>query len=166
MANWPAELDRPLPSQSRMSRRLRTVGVTQLLERLITEVKYFGSFERADAVKGGRLCRKAGQIDSPPVFGVKEYIMLKAILIGIKNAQAALIYKINIPANFARLQQHFVLSDGFMLQSRCYMRLLGSIQRNVQGKICKDMIKHLLVYNYTGKNPTMSMILLSPPYLI
>src|ERR1700760_1910570 len=37
-ANWPAELDRPLPSQSRMSRRLRTVGVTQLLERLIAKV--------------------------------------------------------------------------------------------------------------------------------
>lgn len=36
--NWPRELDRPLPSQSRMSCRLRTIGVIQLLERLITRV--------------------------------------------------------------------------------------------------------------------------------
>jgi hypothetical protein len=34
-ANWPAELDRPLPSQSRLSRRLRTVGVQQFLERAV-----------------------------------------------------------------------------------------------------------------------------------
>lgn len=33
--HWPAELDRPLPSQSRLSRRLRTVGVQQLLERAL-----------------------------------------------------------------------------------------------------------------------------------
>ena len=33
--NWPEELDRPLPSQSRMSRRLRTVPVLQLLERAL-----------------------------------------------------------------------------------------------------------------------------------
>jgi hypothetical protein len=33
-ANWPDALDRPLVSQSRLSRRLRTVGVLQLLERL------------------------------------------------------------------------------------------------------------------------------------
>jgi hypothetical protein len=34
--NWPAEaLDRPLMSQSRMSRRLRTVGVQQLIERAL-----------------------------------------------------------------------------------------------------------------------------------
>jgi len=33
--NWPEELDRPLPSQSRMSRRLRTVPVQQLLERAL-----------------------------------------------------------------------------------------------------------------------------------
>jgi len=36
--NWPASLDRPLASQSRMSRRLRTVGVSQLLERLLASV--------------------------------------------------------------------------------------------------------------------------------
>jgi len=35
-ANWPDELlDRPLISQSRLSRRLRTVGVSQLLDRLL-----------------------------------------------------------------------------------------------------------------------------------
>lgn len=34
-ANWPAALDRPLISQSRLSRRLRTVGVLQLVERLL-----------------------------------------------------------------------------------------------------------------------------------
>jgi len=33
--NWPATLDRPLISQSRLSRRLRTVGVLQLVERLL-----------------------------------------------------------------------------------------------------------------------------------
>jgi hypothetical protein len=33
--NWPASLDRPLISQSRLSRRLRTVGVQQLLERAL-----------------------------------------------------------------------------------------------------------------------------------
>ena len=33
--NWPRELDRPLVSQSRFSRRLRTVGVQQLLERAL-----------------------------------------------------------------------------------------------------------------------------------
>lgn len=32
-SNWPKTLDRPLPSQSCLSRRLRTVGVLQLLER-------------------------------------------------------------------------------------------------------------------------------------
>jgi hypothetical protein len=32
--NWPATLDRPLASQSCLSRRLRRVGVSQLLERL------------------------------------------------------------------------------------------------------------------------------------
>jgi hypothetical protein len=36
--NWPAELDRPLPSQSRLSRRVRTVGVQQLLERALASV--------------------------------------------------------------------------------------------------------------------------------
>jgi hypothetical protein len=36
--NWPRNLDRPLVSQSRMSRRLRTVGVIQLIERLIASV--------------------------------------------------------------------------------------------------------------------------------
>ena len=36
--NWPATLDRPLISQSRLSRRLRTVGVTQLIERLMLAV--------------------------------------------------------------------------------------------------------------------------------
>lgn len=36
--NWPGDLDRPLVSQSRMSRRLRTVGVIQLIERLIASV--------------------------------------------------------------------------------------------------------------------------------
>jgi hypothetical protein len=36
--NWPASLDRPLISQSRMSRRLRTVGVSQLFERLLAMV--------------------------------------------------------------------------------------------------------------------------------
>jgi hypothetical protein len=34
--NWPADLDRPLISQSRLSRRLRTVGVIQLIERLLS----------------------------------------------------------------------------------------------------------------------------------
>jgi hypothetical protein len=35
--NWPGDLlDRPLISQSRLSRRLRTVGVTQLIERLLS----------------------------------------------------------------------------------------------------------------------------------
>ena len=33
--NWPAEMDRPLMSQSRLGRRLRTVGVQQLLERAL-----------------------------------------------------------------------------------------------------------------------------------
>ena len=33
--HWPPELDRPLPSQSRLSRRLRTAGVQQLLERAL-----------------------------------------------------------------------------------------------------------------------------------
>jgi len=36
--NWPATLDRPLVSQSRLSRRLRTVGVSQLIERLMLAV--------------------------------------------------------------------------------------------------------------------------------
>ena len=36
--NWPESLDRPLISQSRMSRRLRTVGVIQLIERLLNKV--------------------------------------------------------------------------------------------------------------------------------
>jgi hypothetical protein len=36
--NWPPTLDRPLASQSRMSRRLRTVGVIQLIERLMFRV--------------------------------------------------------------------------------------------------------------------------------
>ncbi len=36
--NWPRELIFPLVSQSRMSRRLRTVGVIQLIERLIARV--------------------------------------------------------------------------------------------------------------------------------
>jgi hypothetical protein len=36
--NWPATLDRPLVSQSRLSRRLRTVGVRQLVERLMLAV--------------------------------------------------------------------------------------------------------------------------------
>jgi hypothetical protein len=34
--NWPDDLDRPLISQSRLSRRLRTVGVMQLIERLLS----------------------------------------------------------------------------------------------------------------------------------
>ena len=34
--NWPTDLDRPLISQSRLSRRLRTVGVMQLIERLLS----------------------------------------------------------------------------------------------------------------------------------
>lgn len=34
-SNWPATLDRPLPSPSRLSRRLRTLGVSQLLERVL-----------------------------------------------------------------------------------------------------------------------------------
>src|SRR3712207_1264521 len=34
-ANWPASLDRPLPSAARLSRRLRTAGVLQLLERVL-----------------------------------------------------------------------------------------------------------------------------------
>lgn len=34
--NWPKDLDRPLISQSRLSRRLRTVGVLQLIERLLS----------------------------------------------------------------------------------------------------------------------------------
>jgi hypothetical protein len=34
--NWPDDLDRPLISQSRLSRRLRTVGVQQLVERLLS----------------------------------------------------------------------------------------------------------------------------------
>ena len=33
--NWPGALDRPLPSDTTMSRRLRSVGVLQLLERLL-----------------------------------------------------------------------------------------------------------------------------------
>jgi hypothetical protein len=33
--NWPDAVDRPVPSQPTMSRRLRTVGVLQLLDRLI-----------------------------------------------------------------------------------------------------------------------------------
>src|SRR5262245_15443121 len=33
--NWPRELDTPLISPSRLSRRLRTVGVQQLLERAL-----------------------------------------------------------------------------------------------------------------------------------
>jgi len=33
--NWPGWLDTPLPSPSRLSRRLRTVGVLQLLERTL-----------------------------------------------------------------------------------------------------------------------------------
>jgi hypothetical protein len=37
-SNWPPTLDRRLISQSRMSRRLRTVGVTQLIERLLNKV--------------------------------------------------------------------------------------------------------------------------------
>jgi hypothetical protein len=36
--HWPATLDRPLVSQSRLSRRLRTVGVSQLIERLMLAV--------------------------------------------------------------------------------------------------------------------------------
>jgi hypothetical protein len=35
---WPKELDRTLVSQSQMSRRLRTVGIAQLIERLLTKV--------------------------------------------------------------------------------------------------------------------------------
>lgn len=33
--NWPKELDRPLPSDTTMSRRLRSLGVLQLLERVL-----------------------------------------------------------------------------------------------------------------------------------
>jgi len=36
--SWPEDLDHQLISQSRMSRRLRTLGVTQLIERLLTKV--------------------------------------------------------------------------------------------------------------------------------
>src|SRR2546421_2967913 len=37
--NWPrAQLDRPLPSNATMSRRLRTLGVLQLLERLLMKL--------------------------------------------------------------------------------------------------------------------------------
>jgi hypothetical protein len=36
--NWPATLDRPLPSDTTMSRRLRSLGVLQLLERAFTAV--------------------------------------------------------------------------------------------------------------------------------
>lgn len=54
-ANWPKDLDRPLISQSRLSRRLRTVGVLQLLERVLT---------RASDVFGIPLVK---QIDSKPL---------------------------------------------------------------------------------------------------
>src|SRR3954471_5300522 len=36
--NWPAEMDRPLPSQSRLSRRLRRAGVQRSLERALAAV--------------------------------------------------------------------------------------------------------------------------------
>ncbi len=36
--NWPATLDRPLPSDTTLSRRLRSLGVLQLLERVLTAV--------------------------------------------------------------------------------------------------------------------------------
>ena len=36
--NWPPDLDRPLPSESRLSRRLGTVGVLQFLERVTAAV--------------------------------------------------------------------------------------------------------------------------------
>ncbi len=42
--HWPQSLDRPLISQSRLSRRLRTLGVQQFLERLLATVsEKFGS---------------------------------------------------------------------------------------------------------------------------
>lgn len=42
--NWPKDLDRPLISQSRLSRRLRTVGVLQLIERLLSSAsELFGT---------------------------------------------------------------------------------------------------------------------------
>jgi hypothetical protein len=53
--NWPASLDRPLVSQSRMSRRLWTVGMSQLFERLLATAS--GKFD-SPIVK---------QIDSKPL---------------------------------------------------------------------------------------------------
>lgn len=54
-ANWPPDLDRPLISQSRLSRRLRTVGVLQLLERVLA---------RASDLFGVPLVK---QVDSKPL---------------------------------------------------------------------------------------------------
>lgn len=53
--NWPKELDRPLPSGTTMSRRLRSLGVLQLLERVLTAAS---DLHPASPVK---------QIDSKPL---------------------------------------------------------------------------------------------------
>src|ERR1700760_23620 len=36
--NWPKELDHPLPSPSCMSRRLRRIGISQLLQRVMQKL--------------------------------------------------------------------------------------------------------------------------------
>src|SRR5689334_2390153 len=57
--NWPRDLDRPLPSDSTVSRRARTAGVTQLFARAIAAA--------ADAIDGSGGPPLVKQIDSKPL---------------------------------------------------------------------------------------------------
>ena len=61
--NWPDTLDRPLISQSRLSVRLRTVGVPQLVERLLSAASELAG--NAAAAQRARLGRGAAAAAAP-----------------------------------------------------------------------------------------------------
>ena len=63
--HWPDDLDRPLPSQGHLSRRLRRVGVQQLLERLLAAVSDLSPRVPGAAGEGRRLQASGGRGAQP-----------------------------------------------------------------------------------------------------
>lgn len=117
--NWPSDFDRPLPSDSTVSRRLRTVGVQQLWERALAAV--------SDLLEGSAGAPLVKAIDSKPLT-VGAYSKDRHAKRGhIAAGQKARGYRLHALCHGRNVRQ-FVIGSMDDHDSRAAPTLLGRLE--------------------------------------
>jgi hypothetical protein len=121
-------------------------GSEQFFQTRERDVIHLTVFQRLNGICRRFCFKKAHNIADPPIFGVKTDDVVLAALIGIKHAQAAALYEINVAFGFSRVQQPGALLHFLKLEEGKRLLLFGRGKRYMQGKIVQDQLVHALRY--------------------